>query len=65
MTLAQRERAELADLLDEVGPDHPTLDEGWQTQDLLVHLLIRERRPDTVPGVMAELPVLSGWSRRA
>ncbi|MBM9466754.1 TIGR03085 family metal-binding protein [Nakamurella leprariae] len=64
MTLAQRERADLADLFDEVGPDHPTLDEGWQAQDLLVHLLIRERRPDAVPGALATLPVLSGWSRR-
>jgi uncharacterized protein (TIGR03085 family) len=64
MTLAQSERAELADLLDRVGPDHPTLDEGWRARDLLVHLLIRERRPDAVPGALATLPVLSGWSRR-
>lgn len=45
-TVAQRERAALADLFDEVGPDHPTLDEGWVTADLLDHLLIREERPD-------------------
>jgi uncharacterized protein (TIGR03085 family) len=64
MTLAQLERSELADLFAKVGPDHPTLDEGWQAQDLLVHLLIRERRPDAVPGALATLPVLSGWSRR-
>ena len=50
MTLAQTERAALADLFDELGPDEPTRCEGWQTGDLLAHLLIRERRPDAIPG---------------
>ncbi len=50
VTLAQTERALLADLFDELGPDEPTRCEGWQTGDLLAHLLIRERRPDAVPG---------------
>jgi len=50
VTLAQTERALLADLFDDLGPDEPTRCEGWQTGDLLAHLLMRERRPDAVPG---------------
>lgn len=38
----QRERRELCDLLVELGPDAPTLCEGWTTADLLAHLLLRE-----------------------
>jgi len=50
MSLARTERTQLADLLVELGPEQPTLCEGWDTGDLLAHLLIRERRPDAVPG---------------
>jgi uncharacterized protein (TIGR03085 family) len=45
MSLARTERAALADLFEQVGSDQPTLCEGWQTLDLLIHLLIRERDP--------------------
>ena len=58
MTLARTERAALADLLAELGPDQPTLCEGWTTADLLVHLQVRERRPDAVLGMF--LPALAG-----
>lgn len=51
-TYAQQERAALAALLDETGPDAPTLCEGWQTRDLVAHLVLRERRPDAAAGVM-------------
>jgi uncharacterized protein (TIGR03085 family) len=37
-----RERAELCDLLLELGPDAPTLCEGWTTSDLAAHLVLRE-----------------------
>jgi uncharacterized protein (TIGR03085 family) len=40
---ARRERRALADLLLEVGPDQPTLCEGWTTRDLAAHLVVRER----------------------
>ena len=60
MTLAQSERALLADLFDELGPDQPTRCEGWQTGDLLAHLLIRERRPDALPG--AYLSFAEAWT---
>jgi uncharacterized protein (TIGR03085 family) len=38
-----RERRELCDLLLELGPDSPTLCEGWTTADLAAHLVLRER----------------------
>jgi len=37
-----REREELCDLLIELGPDAPTLCEGWDTIDLAAHLVLRE-----------------------
>lgn len=57
-TLAQRERRELADLLDAVGPHAPTLCEGWDTHDMAAHLWIRESDPIGMPGIL--LPPLSG-----
>ena len=48
---AQQERHALADLFLRLGPDEPTLCEGWQTRDLAAHLIVRERRPDTLPGI--------------
>lgn len=38
----QREREELCDLFLNLGPDAPTLCEGWTTLDLAVHLMLRE-----------------------
>jgi uncharacterized protein (TIGR03085 family) len=65
-SLAARERAALADLLAEVGPDAPTCCEGWTTAHLAAHLVVRDRRPDALPGYGAEgLPFgtpLSRWS---
>jgi uncharacterized protein (TIGR03085 family) len=37
-----RERRELCDLLDSLGPDAPTLCAGWTTADLAAHLVLRE-----------------------
>jgi len=59
---AQRERAELCDLFLQVGPDAPTLCEGWLTRDLAAHLIIREGRPDASPGVF--IGPLGAWTRR-
>ncbi|MFJ5687549.1 TIGR03085 family metal-binding protein [Streptomyces sp. NPDC093099] len=55
-THAKRERLLLADLLEAVGPDAPTLCEGWLTRDLAAHVVVRERRPDAAGGTV--LPVL-------
>lgn len=52
--LDARERAELCDLLLELGPDAPTLCEGWKTLDLGAHLVIREREPRTTPGILSD-----------
>jgi uncharacterized protein (TIGR03085 family) len=43
-----RERRELCDLLDELGPSVPTLIKGWTAHDLAAHLVLRER--DIVAG---------------
>jgi uncharacterized protein (TIGR03085 family) len=67
-SLATRERAHLADLLEALGPDAPTCCEGWTTAHLAAHLVVRDTRPDALPGYGAErLPVggaLSKWSHR-
>ena len=51
MTVSRNERTALADLLLSVGPDRPTLCEGWTTRDLAVHLVVREHRPDAAAGM--------------
>lgn len=63
MSLASAERAELCDLLREVGPDAPTLCTGWTTRDLTTHLLARERKPWAAPGIV--VPQLEAITRRA
>ncbi|GGL96186.1 TIGR03085 family protein [Micromonospora yangpuensis] len=52
----------LADLFLAVGPDAPTLNEGWTTRDLAAHLIVRERRPDAGAGIV--LPPLAGYAER-
>jgi uncharacterized protein (TIGR03085 family) len=65
-TLAARERAALADLLAELGPDAPTCCAGWTTAHLAAHLAVRDRRPDALPGFGLEtvpgLGRLGRWS---
>jgi uncharacterized protein (TIGR03085 family) len=66
--LPARERSALADLLDELGPDAPTCCAGWTTAHLAAHLVVRDRRPDAMPGFALEmLPggrPLATWSHR-
>ncbi|MEZ0067604.1 uncharacterized protein (TIGR03085 family) [Streptacidiphilus sp. MAP12-20] len=50
--LGRRERLLLADLLESVGPEAPTLCEGWTTADLAAHVVVRERRPDAAGGIL-------------
>ncbi len=38
----EQERLQLCDLLDELGPDAPTLCAGWTTADMAAHLVLRE-----------------------
>ena len=49
--LDARERRELCDLFGDLGPDAPTLCEGWATIDLAAHLVVRERSPQASPGL--------------
>ncbi|MBA2279641.1 MAG: TIGR03085 family protein [Acidimicrobiia bacterium] len=50
--LDARERVQLCARLEEVGPDAPTLCEGWTTFDLAAHLDVRERNPVAAPGIL-------------
>jgi uncharacterized protein (TIGR03085 family) len=47
-----RERARLCDLLDELGPDAPTLLPPWTSRDIAAHLILRERDPLAAPGLI-------------
>jgi uncharacterized protein (TIGR03085 family) len=62
MTYSQDERLALAALLEETGPQAPTLCEGWQARDLLAHLVLRERKPVAGAGVLGG--PLSGYTAR-
>jgi uncharacterized protein (TIGR03085 family) len=59
---ARRERQDLAELMLAVGPDAPTLCEGWTTRDLAAHLVVRESRPDAGIGIV--VPAMAGWTQR-
>ena len=55
------ERARLSDLLDELGPEAPTLLAPWTTRDIAAHLVLREHDHLAGPGL-----VLPGtWARFA
>jgi uncharacterized protein (TIGR03085 family) len=62
VSYSQEERRALCALLDETGPDAPTLCEGWTTGDLAAHLVLRERRPDAAAGVAGG--PLAGYTAR-
>lgn len=47
-----RERNELCDLFEELGPDAPTLSGEWTTADLAAHLVVRERDLIGAPGIL-------------
>jgi uncharacterized protein (TIGR03085 family) len=61
MTIARDERAALATTLREVGPDAPTLCDGWTTRDLTAHLIVREYRLDAMPGIL--IPAFAGRTK--
>ncbi|HEY2450355.1 MAG TPA: TIGR03085 family metal-binding protein [Mycobacterium sp.] len=62
MTAARRERGALVKTLLSVGPDAPTLCEGWNTRDLAAHLVVRERRLDATPGIT--VPFLADYTAK-
>jgi uncharacterized protein (TIGR03085 family) len=61
-SLAKRERVAISQLLRKLGPEAPTLCEGWNSFDLLVHLVSRETRPDAAIGIV--LPIFSSWTTK-
>ncbi|HEY1917631.1 MAG TPA: TIGR03085 family metal-binding protein [Streptosporangiaceae bacterium] len=52
MTYSQDERRALCTLMEESGPQAPTLCDGWTTRDLAAHLVLREHRPDAGAGML-------------
>lgn len=63
VNIAVTERAALTDLLDQVGPDAPTLCEGWTTADLAAHLIVRENDPVAASGILFK-PLAGRTERR-
>jgi uncharacterized protein (TIGR03085 family) len=61
-TVAAGERRALCNLMDEVGPEVPTLCVGWTARDLAAHLVVRESRPDVAGGIL--LPALARYTDR-
>ncbi|NLU77533.1 TIGR03085 family protein [Micromonospora sp. HNM0581] len=59
---ARSEREALTELMSTLGPDAPTLNEGWTIRDLAAHLVVRERRPDAAAGIV--VPPLHGYGER-
>ncbi len=51
-SLARQERTLLLDRMADAGPDAPTLCGDWTTHDLAAHLVVRERQPYAVPGMV-------------
>jgi uncharacterized protein (TIGR03085 family) len=62
VSYARDERAALCALLDETGPEAPTLCEGWRTGHLAAHLVLREHRPVAAAGILGG--PLAGHTRR-
>jgi uncharacterized protein (TIGR03085 family) len=60
---AHAEREALADTLLRVGPDSPTLCDGWNAADLAAHLVIRESNPAAAAGIM--IKPLAGFTAKA
>ena len=56
---AQLERTALCDTALQVGEDQPTLCDGWDVKDLVVHLLVREGSPAAAGIVLSPLAGLT------
>ncbi len=55
------ERERFCDLLDDLGPDVPTLLDPWRARDVAAHLVLREHDPLAGPGLVLPGP----WARLA
>lgn len=63
MTWTRHERATLVEVLTEVGPDVPTLCEGWLSRHIAAHVVLREHSP--VVGIGLALRPLGPVADRA
>ncbi|MGH8881791.1 MAG: TIGR03085 family metal-binding protein [Stackebrandtia sp.] len=61
-SIVRAEREALTGLLERLGPSAPTLCGDWTTADLAAHLVARERRPDSLPGLL--LPGFGAWTEK-
>ena len=52
LPVQRAEREELCDLLLDLGPEAPTLCEGWTTYDMAAHLFVREHNPVASVGIV-------------
>lgn len=59
-----RERRELCDLFDRIGPFAPTLLDGWIAHDLAAHLVLREHDPLAGPCLVLPGPFQRFGQRR-
>ena len=59
---ARAERLALCELMSKLGPEAPTMCEGWLTMDLAAHLVVREHRPDAAAGILVR--PLAGLTER-
>ena len=50
--ISKSERQGLVETLKALGPDAPTLCEGWLTKHLLAHLIMRETEPVNASGIL-------------
>lgn len=62
MSIAQRERAALVETIVEIGPEAPTLCDGWNARDMAAHLVVREHRLDAAPGIL--IPFFAGHTEK-
>ena len=60
-SIAKQERHAICHTLRKVGPSAPTLCQGWNSKDLLIHLIIRENRPDASVGIF--LPIFNSYTK--
>ena len=59
-----QERRSLCDVFDELGPDAPTLLEGWTAHDLAAHLVVREHDLVAAPCLVLPGPFARFAERR-
>ncbi|MBE1514123.1 TIGR03085 family metal-binding protein [Nesterenkonia halotolerans] len=60
---ASEQRQALVTALRGVTADAPTLCEGWAAEDLALHIVIRDSRPDLMVG--PQLPLVGDWASNA